>query len=298
MSAEKVIDRFDLAERYKFHKKKKYCVEDVIRRFNKNFSVTETDLDNIELAFTDTSPEFSAEVVNYVIGELDSMNSEISRNNARNTRRFFEERLAIVNHEMDSAHQRLADFQQQNNYIDLEQQIGASIDALSKVEAQVLNSDINLELLKNRYGAESYEVNELRRERRVLQKRMSHYLDSGSGELIISLKKAPRLGIQYTNLLRDVKVREMLYAFLLQNYEQAKLSEANNSPTVNVLEYAKPPQKRSRPKRMIFCMLVFFIGFIAMSLLCFVRKWYGGQAAEKSEAYTKIRTVFSHLKKW
>lgn len=296
--AEKVIDKYDLASRYKFHKRKKYYIEDVIRQFNKNLTVTETDLDNIALSFTDTNPDFSAEVVNYIIGELDSMNSEISRKNARNTRRFFEGRLAVVKQAMDSAHKSFADFQQKNNYIDLEQQIVASIDALSKVEAQILSSDINLEFLKNRYGAGSYEVRELRRERNVLERRMSHYLDSGSGELIISLRDAPRLGIEYSYLLRDVKVQEMLHSFLLQNYEQAKLSEANNTPTVNVLEYAEVPQKRSRPKRMIFCMLTFFAGFMIMSMLCFLRKWYSIQVAEKSEAHGKIAAVFSQLKKW
>ncbi len=296
--AEKAIDKYDLITRYKFHKKKKYYIEDVIRRFNKDFSVTETDLKNLSLSFTDKNPGFSAELLNYLIGELDSINSEISRNNARNTRQFFERRVAIVKAAMDSAHQRFADFQQEHNYIDLEKQVGASIDALSKVEAQILSSDINLEFLKNRYGAGSYEVRELRRERGVLQQRMSHYLDSGSGELIISLKDAPRLGIEYTYLLRAVKVQEMLHAFLLQNYEQARLSEANNTPTVNVLEYAKPPQKRSRPKRMIFCMLSFFGGFVLLSLLSLIHKWYVIQVAEKSESYAKVSAVLSQLKKW
>ena len=296
--AEKAISRFDLVTRYKFHKRKKYYIEDVIRRFNKNFSVNETDLGNLALSFTDKNAQFSAEVVNFIIGELDVMNSQISRNNAKNTREFFENRLALVRHDMDSVHQRFADFQQKHNYIDLEQQVKVSIEALSKVEAQILNNDINVEFLKNRYGAGSYEVRELARERRLLQEKMTQYLDSGSGELIVALKEAPRLGIEYTYLVRDVKVQEMLHSFLLQNFEQAKLSEANNTPTINVLEYAKVPQKRSRPKRMVLCMLIFFAGLITFSMLCLIRKWYIVQTVEKSEAFTKISFLLARLKKW
>lgn len=296
--AEKAINEFDLVTRYKFNKKKKYYIENVIREFNQNFSVAETDLKNVSLHFIDKDPEFAANMLEYIIDELDSINSELSRKKARNTRKFFEKRLAVVKEEMDSAHHRFAAFQKRNNYIDMEQQIISTIEALSKVEAQILSSDINLEFLRSRFGRESFEVKELRKERRILEKRMSHYLDSGSGELIISLKDAPELGIEYSYLLRDVKVREMLYTFLLQQFEQAKLSEANTTPTVNVLEHANIPQKRSRPKRMIICLLTFFISLILMSLICLVRRWYALQAAEKTEAYDKIAALFSHLKKW
>jgi tyrosine-protein kinase Etk/Wzc len=296
--ADKVIQQFNLIQRYKFHKRKKYFIEDVIREFNRNYDVIETDLKNINISFTDTNPEFSARVVNFIVNVLDSINSEISRNNARNTRLFFENRLKIVKEDMDSAHQRFAAFQQEHNYIDLEQQVISSIDALSKIEAQILNNDINIEFLKNRYGKESYEVKELFKNRRILKRQMAHYLDSGSGELIIPLKSTPKLGITYTYLMRDVKVQEMLHTFLLQNFEQAKLSEANNTPTVNVLEYAMVPQKKSRPKRAIICLLIFFSGLIVVSMVIFILKWYEIQSAGNTEAYSKVATLLSHLKKW
>ena len=89
----------------------------------------------------------------------------------------------------------------------------------------------------------------------------------------------------------------MLYAFLLQNFEQAKLSEANNTPTVNVLEYARPPQKKSRPKRAIICLLIFFAGFIVVSMAIFIMKWYEVQSNDKTEAYNKITTLVTYLKK-
>lgn len=296
--AEKVIKKFSLVERYKFHKKRKYYIEDVIRKFHKNYGVTENDLKNISISFTDKNPVVSAKVVNFIISELDSLNSHISRNNARNTRVFFESRLSIVKNEMDSAHKKFADFQEKYNFLDLEQQVVASIEALSTIEAQILNNDINIEFLKNRYGANNYEVKELLKNRRVLERRMKHYLDSGSGELIIPLKNTPRLGIEYSYLYRDVKVQEMLYAFLLQNYEQARLSEANNTPTVNVLEYAKTPQKKSRPKRAIICILIISSGFILISIIILIMKWYDIHRKNNSEAYKKINALILQLKKW
>lgn len=294
--AEKIITQFDLANRYEFTKKKKFFFENLLIAFNRNYSVAETDLKNISITFTDSNPTFAAEVANAIITHLDSISSEISHNSAKNTRIFFENRLSVVKKEMDATHQQLAKFQEKYNYIDLEQQIKSSISALSAVEAQILNTDIKMEFLKNRFGNSNFEATELLKDRKVLEKRMQHYLDSGSGELIIPLKKTPQLAIEYSYHLRDVKVQEILYGFIMQNYEQAKLTEAKNTPTVNVLEYASVPQKKSRPKRMIICLILCSIGFIGIIAIIFITKWYTIQRSEQTASYQKIATVISHLK--
>ena len=112
--AEKIIKKFDLVKRYKFDKKRTYYIEDVIRKLHENCSVTETDLNVILISFTDTNPVFSANVVNYIVSELDSLNSQISRDKARNSRIFFENRLSVVKRDMDSANKKLADFQEKH----------------------------------------------------------------------------------------------------------------------------------------------------------------------------------------
>ena len=43
-------------------------------------------------------------------------------------------------------------------------------------------------------------------------------------------------------------ITETLYALLVSQYEQAKLTEARDTPTVQVLDPAVPAEKKSRPK--------------------------------------------------
>lgn len=296
--SEKVVERFNLAKRYKFTKRKKHYIEDVIIAFRRNLEVIETDLNTIAISFTDTNPAFAAEVVNYIVGELDSINTELSHSTARNTRLFFENRLKVVKQDMDSAHAKLAEFQEKHNFLDLKQQVLSSIEALSLVEAQILTNDINAEMLKSRYGSGSLEANELLKNRKTLERKMQQYLDSGSGELIIPLKNTPKLGIEYTYLMRDVKVQELLHAFLLQNYEQAKLSEAKNTPTINILEHATIPQKKSKPKRMIICVLLFSVGFVIVSFIVFIQKWYALQKRDNTEGYQKLLALKKQIGIW
>jgi uncharacterized protein involved in exopolysaccharide biosynthesis len=79
-------------------------------------------------------------------------------------------------------------------------------------------------------------------------------------------------------------------------YEQAKFQEANNSPMVTVLERAQPPQKRTRPKRGVICILAFFGGLVLLCSWTLIAHWYGAERKRHSEGYQKLRRVFSHFR--
>jgi uncharacterized protein involved in exopolysaccharide biosynthesis len=58
----------------------------------------------------------------------------------------------------------------------------------------------------------------------------------------------PALALEYGRLARDLKVQETLYALLVSQYEQAKLTEARDTQTVQGLDPAIPAERKSRPK--------------------------------------------------
>ncbi|MBK9112730.1 MAG: hypothetical protein IPM88_13910 [Nitrospira sp.] len=58
----------------------------------------------------------------------------------------------------------------------------------------------------------------------------------------------PDLALQYGRLFRELKVQETLYALLTSQYEQAKIAEARDTPTVQVLDPPVPADKRTRPR--------------------------------------------------
>lgn len=292
--ADKVINRFDLIHRYGFHKKRKYYYETVLKEFWKNVEVGEDQLDNIRIAVSDTNPQTAADMANYIVDQLDTVNFQITRQDAMGSRLFFEDRKATMQKKLDSVHQAFADFQMKHNFIDLEQQVKSSIEALAGVEAEAMAADIETEMLSSSFGSNS-RMSEARKKKAVLDRRLTEYMNQGSGSLVIPLKKAPELAIQYAYLYRDVKVYETIYAFILQMYEQAKFQEANNSPTVSILERALPPQKRTRPKRAVICMLGFFIGLVTMSSWVLISHWYGLHRERRSPLYVKLRKVRSHF---
>ena len=81
----------------------------------------------------------------------------------------------------------------------------------------------------------------------------------------------PALAMEYLRLMRELKVQETLYALLTSQYEQAKIQEARDTPTVQVLDPAIPAEKKSKPSirlnMMIAGVLALFVGiFLAFFL--------------------------------
>ena len=68
-------------------------------------------------------------------------------------------------------------------------------------------------------------------------------------DFFIPTMKIPNLTLQYARLLRNAKVQETLYEFLTQQYEMARIQEAKDTPTVQLLDEAKVDKRRIRPQR-------------------------------------------------
>jgi tyrosine-protein kinase Etk/Wzc len=293
--AEKVIDRFNLVHAYRFDKRKKYYFEDVLKALDKNVGILENDLGNIEVSVTDTNPAAAAAMANFMVCELDTITYQLSKESARNSRLFFEDRLSIIKHDLDSASRAFADFQIENKYIDLEQQVKSSIEQIASFEGRKMGLDLEIAQIRSQFSANNQRMGELEKEKSVIEKKIAGYMDQGGGNLIVSLSHAPEKAIKYAELKGNAKLQESLYEFVIQLYEQAKISEANNVPAIQVLEYAKNPQKKTRPKRSIICLMFLFGGFIVTSTYILFGKWWTIQAQHKTVVYMKTRRILDLL---
>ncbi|HEY3296730.1 MAG TPA: GNVR domain-containing protein [bacterium] len=72
---------------------------------------------------------------------------------------------------------------------------------------------------------------------------------------------APRLMLDEGRLMRQVEIDNAIYVELTKQLELAKISEAENQPVLNVLDYAAPPEKRSGPSRAMIVLSALAIGF-------------------------------------
>src|SRR4030067_348079 len=74
--------------------------------------------------------------------------------------------------------------------------------------------------------------------------------------------RMPSVGMEYLRKLRDVKYNEILYELLAKQYEMAKLDEARDAVTIQVIDKAVIPEKKVKPKRAIIVALSTFTGLL------------------------------------
>ncbi len=76
---------------------------------------------------------------------------------------------------------------------------------------------------------------------------------------------SPLLLMEQERLLRDVQVKSTMFVELKKQAELAKIDEIKNITVVNVLDEARAPVKKERPKRGILTASVLLLAFVASS---------------------------------
>jgi len=107
----------------------------------------------------------------------------------------------------------------------------------------------------------------------------------------VSFERLPAVGAEFARRYRDYKIQEETYGMLYQQYEYAKVLEARDAPTITVLDYAVPPQKRSFPRRTLITAIVFLFSLTASIAFAFIMDYFDYLRAAKPEEYESWRAV-------
>jgi len=118
----------------------------------------------------------------------------------------------------------------------------------------------------------------LRRRRELVREQLVQLEENNPDSSFFSLPVAsiPTLRGQYEEFYSRVRVGESLYRILLEQLEQVKIQENEKTPTISILDRARPPDTKSKPKRTMivggtFGLSVIFAVFVAAFLEYLVR---------------------------
>jgi len=94
--------------------------------------------------------------------------------------------------------------------------------------------------------------------------------------ILIPMKLAPDLANKYLKIYQELKIQYSILEFVTPLYEQAKIEEVRNTPTVLVLDNAVPADHKAKPKAMIYAAVSFtasiIFGFIIIFLIELMKK--------------------------
>lgn len=293
--ASAIVDSFDLKTRYKTE-----TLTDTYLALaqHSRFGVTEEGL--LSLAVEDRDPQIAADIANGFVAELDRLNRDISSGRARRNREFVEDRVSQVETQLDSARHEFERFQMANKAVDFDEQTRLAVEQAIVLKVSLSTIEIDIRMKEQLMGADNPELIEKRRQRDVIKQELNN-LERGTGDssfFSLPISAVPGLRGRYEVLYSRVSVNERLYAILLEQLEQAKLTENEDLPTVSVLDYATPPEIRSRPQRSLIVIATFLISFIVAVFLAATLEYFRRLRERNPDDYQRAMFVVRSFLGW
>jgi uncharacterized protein involved in exopolysaccharide biosynthesis len=290
MIQDDLIQKFDLRKIYG----DQYW-EDARRDLAKHTDVKEDRKSGvITIAVTDRDPQRAQQMAQAYVDALNGLVSRVSTSSARRERIFLEDRLKTVKQSLDNASQEFSEFASKNGTFDVPSQTKAMVENEASLEGQLVAAQSELEGLKQVYTDNNIRVRSLQARVATLQHQVENMsgnkadLNSDQSQIpgdFPSIRKLPLVGVRWANLYRETKVQETVYELLVQEYEVAKIQEAKEIPTVNVLDPAMLPERKSFPPRILITVLgTLFAFFLASTLIIGLHAWRENQSPEKQLA--------------
>jgi uncharacterized protein involved in exopolysaccharide biosynthesis len=314
--AGRLMDRFQLQSVYH----KRYRV-DTAKYLAHHTTITDDKKSGvITITVQDTDPRRARDLAQGYLDELNLLVNRTSTSSAHQERVFIEKRLQKVKVDLELAQQQMSEFSSTHGTVDIKEQGRAMVEAASRLQAQMILEQANLNSLRQIYGdgnvrvrATQARIGELRSQLAKISGSSAplpvsaatgaddeHATGDGGNELYPPLRQLPRLAVPYANLYRQVQVQETLFELLTQQYELARIQEAKDVPVVGVIDSPGIPEKKSFPPRLLLAeILTIVFTTIAAALLLAWQRWLRISSSDPRKALAQqIYLTISSTWKW
>jgi uncharacterized protein involved in exopolysaccharide biosynthesis len=175
----------------------------------------------------------------------------LSNEQAHSNRLFIEGRIAKTRQSLQQAEDALKTYQEEHKTLGLSEENRAAILAGAELEAQVLALEVQRDVLRRTLGASHPALVQMKSQIEASKQRLTDL---------------PEIGLELARYFREVEIQTRILTFLFPQYEQAKIQEARDTPTVQIIDRAVPPQRKYSPKR-LFIVLGAFLSSLLVSLM-------------------------------
>ena len=173
-------------------------------------------------------------MANGYLEALDRFNVEKRNTTAQRTRIFLQTRTQETDSLLRASETALRRYQEQHRTVAPPNAGSADVQAAADVMSRKLMLQVRLGILRGYLSEDSDQVTQVKTELEQLERR---------------LRSIPELQGDLLRLIRDTKVYEQLYLLLTAELEQARIRETMNTPTVQLLDRAVPPERPSWPRK-------------------------------------------------
>jgi uncharacterized protein involved in exopolysaccharide biosynthesis len=202
-------------------------------------------------------PKLAADIANEYAAALHNFLNVNSISLAKRNRIFLERQLAVTKVDLQRTEEDLKSYQMKKKVVAMDAQAEGAIKTLAELKAQIMAREVQLGVLKEFATKANPDVQRIEDEIRELQKQLKRLevqdtqnpKNDDSIGAFITLSEAPSIGLQFARLKRDALIQQKVFELLTQQLELAKIEEAKDDITFQVIDPAIPPENRIKPKR-------------------------------------------------
>ena len=289
---EYMVKKFNLVDRYK-----QRDIEFAMEAFEEKIELEVTEDGTLEITIFDKDPIMAKEMVNEVLFMLDQINQSIGMEAGKYNREFLENRININKKDLEKAELALKTFQEKTGIIDLVAQLSSTMqmsaqaynsifEAYTALYAKKIETETELAVAKTTLSNNNptiMQLEKLLKEQTVqleqlmikLDEKLQYLLSNISPaqidtvpniEFSVSFNTLPSLGLENARLIREVELQSTIQEILIPQFEQAKLEETKNIPTLQIIDKPKVALNKSKPKRSLIVIASTVMSFL-MSLI-------------------------------
>ncbi len=286
-----LIEEFFLDERYG------QSIQERLRKIVRGHMDIEVTGEGIlKICYEAKDQALSAKITNSIVDNLDFINRNLRAGTAGATRKFIEKRLSETEVSLAESESTFTAFQKEHGTFSMEDQTRVAIESASQIEAEIMVAQVELGILESSRKSAHGEVGDVRSRIKTLRKQMDAIKTGEGTSNPFGLLDIPEIAMDYARLFRDLTIQEVLYEYLVQQYEQACIEEKKDTPVLQILSHAGVPQKKDRPRRSVIVFLALVGGSILLSLWILGSEGLDRMKAGDPDGYSRLVQILNGKK--
>lgn len=200
------------------------------------------------------SPKLAMDLANQHVAELRRLSSQLVLTEAQQRRAFFESELKRARQQLEGAQRNLQGSGFNPGALKAEPK--AAAEAYARLKAEVVAAEVKIQSLRTMMAESAPEVRQQIALVNSLRAQLSKLESSDSGAA----------SADYISSYRDYKYQETLMELFARQYELARLDESREGASIQVIDVAQPPERKSKPKRAVIAVTVWLVALAALSV--------------------------------
>ena len=269
--ADRLIDEFKLMQVYEADYRfdaRKTLAKNVRISLGKKDGLIAVEVDDID-------PPRAAEMANRHVDELRRLTSQLALTEAQQRRVFFEGQLKDTRDALTKAQQQLQTSGFNPGALKAEPK--AAAEGYARLKAEVTAAEVRLQTLRGNLSDATPEVQQALTMLGALRGQL------GKAEASTNLSGGP----DYISKFREFKYQETLFELFSRQYELARLDESREGALIQVVDVAKPAERKSKPKRAITAVATTLVALLLLAAFVVMRHFWR-QSLTRPEKAAKL----------